>query len=332
MIHLKSVKRNRQTVFYYCVTQKRGNMTIYKFANEIQDKISERLGTDYQVRIQKVQKNNGVHLQGLVISSSTQNISPTFYLDDYFEAYCNGYAMERIIESILHIYRENTPKGHIDMSFFKDFQMIKNKICYRLVNAKQNQELLEKVPHILFLDLAICFYYAFENEELGSGTILIYHTHLKMWNATTEELFALAQKNTPRIFSWECSSMQKVMEELMNEELEFGEGTLFEMQENEPFYRDVPMQILSNRTRTFGAACILYPGVLEQLSSKFESDFYILPSSIHEVILLFDSKSESPQELKKMIAEVNRTQVQVQEVLSNSLYYYSAKQKQIKIL
>ena len=314
------------------VTQKRGIMTIYKFSKEIQERMEERLGAGYTVRLQKVQKNNGVHLQGLVIRNKEQNISPTIYLDDFYEAYCNGYTMKQIIESILKIYEEDTPKGNIDMSFFKEFQSVKDRICYRLIDEKQNGELLQKIPHVKFLDLAVCFYYAYQSEELGNGSILIYYTHLEMWNVTKEELLALAHENTPRLFPWECSSMKKVIEELMQEEFELNGEYFLTEEDRKQFFKDVPMHILSNGARTYGAACILYPGVLEQLALKYQCDFYILPSSIHEVILLREGQTESVWELKQMIAEVNRTQVEIQEVLSNSLYYYSLKKRQIEIL
>lgn len=300
-------------------------MTIYNFSKMIQGKVKERLGEEFNVRLQQVQKNNGVIFQGMVILNKARNVSPTIYLDDYYEAYCNGYDVERIIEGILKIYEEDTPKGNIDMDFFKDFQSVKDRICYRLIDEKLNRELLEKIPHVKFMNLAICFYYAYESEELGSGSILIYHTHLAMWKVTVEELLALAHVNTPGLLPWECSSMENVLEELM--------GDCF-MSEHDKmqFFKDVPMSVLSNNKRTYGASCILYPGVLEQLSLRFQSGFYILPSSIHEVILLCDGCGESEPELKNMIKEVNRTQLETVEVLSDSLYYYSLNKKQIEIL
>ena len=300
-------------------------MTIYTFAQEVQERIQRRLGAGYMVHLQKVQKNNGVHLEGLVIRSEKQNVSPTIYLDDFYEAYCNGYSMEHILDNILSIYEQDTPRGNVDMSFFKEFESVKDRICYRLIDERQNREILEKIPYVPFLDLAICFYYAYQGEELGNGSILIYHTHLEMWGVTTEELLALANENTPTLFPWECSSMEKVIEELM-------EDAFLSKEDKLQFFKDVPMRILSNSKRTFGASCILYPGVLEQLALRLQSDFYILPSSIHEVILLCDRQGETEYELKRMIEEVNRTQLEIQEVLSYSLYHYSLKNKQIEIL
>ena len=307
-------------------------MTLRKFAKQVQSKVSERLGDSYQVRLQEVQKNNNVRLQGLIILETGQNISPTIYLENFYKAYERGLAFEEIVENILRVYKEDRPQKDIDMSFFKDFLQVKDRICYRLIAAGTNKELLEKIPHVRFLDLAICFYYAYEGEVLGSGTILIYNTHVDMWKTTSEELLCLAGKNTPRIFPWECSSMETVVEELLEEQYEHTGEVLLQESEQKRFLQEMPMQILSNQKRAHGAAVILYSGLLKEIADKLEESFYIIPSSIHEVILLSASAMQTVSELKCMIEEVNTTQVERQEILSYSLYFYSREEDSIKIL
>ena len=101
---------------------------------------------------------------------------------------------------------------------------------------------------------------------------------------------------------------------------------------SESFFREVPLRVLSNVKRVHGAICMLYPDVLENLAQEEQRSFYILPSSVHEVILLADTGSGLPGELKAMIAEVNSTQVAPEEVLSDSLYYYDFTDKKVKII
>ena len=96
-------------------------------------------------------------------------------------------------------------------------------------------------------------------------------------------------------------------------------------------FTDTPLWVLTNRQRIQGASCILYPGLLKRLAAE-KRNFYLLPSSIHEVILLAEQGSETPQRLKDMIAEVNRTQVAPEEVLSDSLYYYDFREENVKIV
>lgn len=303
-------------------------MEMREFAEKVRKAMTEVLGDGYEVKLQEVQKNNGVRLQGLLILTEKQNISPTIYLKPFWEAYEGGVTLADLVKRILQIYREDTPGESVDMSFFRDFEKVKDRICYRLIDAKQNKELLEKIPHIPFLDLAICFYYAYEGEALGSGSILIYHTHMNLWKTGTTDLMRLAQVNTPRLFPWECNSMESVIRELYEQE---NEGN-FTGDEQQQFLTEVSMCILSNRQRIFGAACILYPGVLEELARKADANLFILPSSVHEVILLPDSRQEDPLQLKSMIYEVNRTQLEPEEVLSDSLYYFERLEKNVRII
>lgn len=300
-----------------------------KFAQLVQERITERLGESYQVTLQEVCKNNCVTLQGVMILSQTNNVSPTIYLKPFWEAYEKGMALEAVVDQILQIYWEDTPKKKVNMNFFKYYEKVRDRICYRLIHAGKNAKLLEDIPHIEFLDLAICFFYAYQGRTLGEGSILIHNTHMEMWKTNTAELLCLAQENTPRIFPWECNSMEDVVREMMREQ----KGDLHMNREaQEEAFSGVPMRILSNRKRVQGAACILYPNVLEQISARAEGNLYILPSSVHEVILLVDSGSEKPELLKEMIFDVNRTQVEPEEILSDSLYYYDRTKKCVKRL
>lgn len=301
-----------------------------EFAEKVQRAMTEVLGEGYEVRLQEIQKNNGVRLQGLLILTEKQNVSPTIYLKPFWEAYKEGVTLADLVKKNLQIYREGTPGENVDMAFFRDFERVKDRICYRLIDAKQNKELLEKIPHIPFLDLAICYYYAYEGETLGSGTILIYNTHMDMWDTCTAELMRLAQINTPNFFPWECNSMEYVINTLMQQEER--DSLAFVEEEQRQLLEEIPMSILSNHQRVYGAACILYPGVLEEIAEKAEANLFILPSSVHEVILLPDSRTEDPVQLKSMIYEVNRTQLEPEEVLSDSLYYYERLEKNIKMI
>ncbi len=307
-------------------------MEMTEFAKKIQRAMTEVLGEEYEVRLQEVQKNNGVVLQGLLIMAKQQNVSPTIYLKPFWEAYERGVTLAEVVSRILQIYREDTPNGNIDMNFFRDFERVKDRICYRLIDAEKNGKLLEKIPYIRFLDLAICFYYAYDSKELGNGTILIYNSHVAMWNTNVKEIMKYAQSNTQSIFPWENSSMEHVIKELMQEHEELLEEGILGEDEQQMFLKEVPMQILSNRQKTFGAACMLYPGLLEKIAEKENANLYILPSSVHELILLPDHGTEDCEQLRAMIGEVNRTELEPEEILSDNLYYYDRLEKNVKIV
>lgn len=294
-------------------------MNMKEFAVKVQKGVAGRLGEEAQVILQEVRKNNGVVRQGLSVGRKGRNISATVYLDSFYEMYGEGAAIKDIVERITAVYENDAPGQNVDMEFFSDFDKVKDRISYRLINARRNEELLELIPHIRFLDLAVCFYYAYYNEALGKGIITVYNNHMEMWNASTQELMRLAQENTRRIFGVQCRPLTEIVEEM----LEDGYNEALPV---------VPMKILSNKDRVYGAACLLYPGLLQEISQKESADFYILPSSVHEVILLTDDGSEDPGKLREMVREVNEQQVEPQEVLSDSVYYYGREDKQIKIL
>ncbi len=326
--------RSKQTGAERKIAQKGKDidMKIKEFALKVQDAVVKKLGEDYQVKIQEVQKNNDIILEGLMIISEKNNISPTIYLNPFWEAYEKGIPFSVVINRILQIYAEDTPKGSVDMSFFRDFTKVKDRICYRLVSKERNKELLKKIPFVEYLDFAICFYYAYQGEILGNGSILIHNTHLELWKTTKEELFELAKNNTPRVFPCECNAMEIVVKEMMVQQKEQGLEMMLEESEQQEFFNMMPMQILSNQSRVQGAACILYPNILKQLAKKEGKNLFIIPSSIHEVILLPDSGQEDAKQLQRMVAEVNATQVEPEEILSNNLYYYNRLLEQITII
>lgn len=300
------------------------------FAGKVRDAVEKKLGEAYKVEVREVQKNNGVVLHGLLILTDDRNVIPTLYLEPFWEAYESGTSLAEIVRRLIRIYREDLPGTSIDMDFFRHFTGVSERICYRLIRQKENEELLKDIPYIPFLDLAICFFYAYRGEALGEGAILIHNSHMELWNTTVKELLELAQKNTPVLFPWRCNSMEQVLREMMTEEEYMAE--MPDAEESEDFFAGNPLWVLSNEQRAQGASCILYPGLLKQLAEKEKKSFYILPSSIHEVILLTDQGMETHQQLKDMIAEVNRTQVAPEEVLSDSLYYYDFLKEKIQIV
>ncbi|MDE6016488.1 MAG: hypothetical protein K2H41_12465 [Acetatifactor sp.] len=304
-------------------------MDIRSFAEMVSRAVSEELGESCQVKLQEIMKNNGVILQGLVILTGKKNLSPTIYLNSFLEAYAAGIPLTAIVSKILEIYRSDMPAGNIDMNFFREFDRVRSGICYRVVNRKRNRVLLERIPHIDFLDLSICFFYAYQSDVLGSGSILIYNSHMEMWNCSTETLMQLAQDNTERLYPWEVHRMEDLLSEALPwEEQETGGLSSGEEDEAE----GVPMRVLCNTQRIYGATCMIYPGVLHALAEEAGENLYILPSSVHEILLMPESEVDDTKYLQDMIREVNSTQVEPEEILSDNLYYYNRLEKRVEIV
>lgn len=289
------------------------------FIDLIKERVQERLGDAAEVRVRSVLKTNDIRLWGLIITETGKNISPTIYMESFYDAYTKGTSVDTIVEAIVDSYN-NVPKElSVNMDFFKDFEMVKERVAYRLVNLDNNKELLADVPFIPYLDLAICFYYAFGDTQIGEGAILIQRSHLEMWNTDVKELFSLAQENTARLFPFEIMGMRTLVEQIL------GAQDLEVLEDIEP----APMYVLTNKKRIQGAAVILYPDVLENIAAKLGVNFYIIPSSVHEVILMPDHGGVDRRVMKDMIYDVNRTQLNPEDVLSDSLYVYDRKDKRI---
>lgn len=292
-------------------------MKFDKFMELVTVKVREIVGKDTSVQIQEVRKNNNVLLHGMTILRKGQNVSPTIYLDSFFEMLEEGMELEHIVRRILEVYVRGLPRGNVDMEFFRDFEKVRDRIVYRLVNRNRNKALLEDVPHVDFLDLAICFYYSYEHPELGAGMIQIHNTHMEMWGTCHRELMQLAERNTPRIMPAQLCGMDSALKEVLEEE---ALGDLRQLQRETGKY----MYVLSNERHCQGAAAVLYPGTLAEAAERLGGSFYILPSSIHEVILLQDGGKENGDSLHEMIADINRNQVREEEVLSDYPYRYEA--------
>lgn len=275
-----------------------------------------------KISIQTICKNNGLYLDGLVIMENNCNISPTLYLNYYYESYRDGTSFQQVYETILENYRQNKPAQSIDVRFFTQFENAKSKIALKLINYEQNMALLEDVPHIQFLDMAIVFYCLISmDSQAGNATILIHNSHLSYWDTTPEELFQIAKRNTRKMLPARLNNMNDVLRDLSGKHMLFPP-----FQPDEDIY---PMFVLTNQINLYGAACILYEDLLKDYARQSETDFYILPSSIHEVILIPAVDPNCQQELSQMVKEVNHSQLLEEEILSDHAYYYSRESNEI---
>lgn len=310
-------------------------MEYQAFLEEIKQRVTEYLGSQYKVDLNCIPKNNGIILDGLTITREGESISPTIYLASFYEWFKEGQKLQDILAAIMHTYEHARLEEGINMDFFADFSKVANHIVYKLINYERNAEQLEGIPHFRYLDLAIVFYYIYENNMIGSATIQITNHHLKMWHVAKEEIYELAKKNSPRLLKAECKNMEEVLRELLYERREEAcsvqKGMHTEPDKktsNDMGAEGMPMYVLSNASRMNGAAVMLYKDALKGIAEKLGDNLYILPSSIHEVILVPEDYCNRTN-LEEMVSEVNTSQVDAQEVLSNRVYLYSRKDETI---
>jgi hypothetical protein len=300
------------------------SMNYPEFKMFLMSKISERVGSDTQVCIRKVPKNNGVLLDGLTIRHKERNVAPTIYVENYWQKYLDGCDEEHIVDMILLENREYSVDRDIDIDDFLDFGKMRDKVMYKLINFEMNRDFLDTVPMRRVLDLAVVYYYRVDAEGLYGATCVIRKEDMERWKTDEEELWRLATVNTPRNEPANIRSMCECLLEYCAMQIE--EDPRF--RDNAEHVLDMagisPMYILSNTSQVFGAACILYPETMKDVSLRLGSDFYVLPSSVHEVILMPADKGYDSEDLSEMVREVNASDVMPHEILSDHVYRYYA--------
>lgn len=324
-------------------------MEYSEFLDDVKRCIEWNVEEGFDVRINRIIKNNSVELDGVVFFKDGDHISPNIYLNSYFDRYQNGESVEAIANEIIKVYfnaMHDQGKENYDLQF--SFESMSASIIFRLVNFTKNRKLLEELPHIRFLDLAITFHCLVRQDENGIGTVRITTEHMNSWNTSVKELMRLAAVNTPKFFPLRIRTMNEVIREILkkdmsemfaryeypfnensfNQELDCEECREDPMEEaisrmlSESSENEIPMYIMTNSNGINGASAILYQDVLKDFAVEKESDFYILPSSIHEIILIPYQEKLNPDTLSDMVQDVNQSQVPVEEILSGKVYLY----------
>lgn len=305
-------------------------MEIENFSKEIKEVLEQK--TECKVEEMQVRKNNGVMLYAISLKDDGINIAPTIYLEKYFEEYREcGCSIEKVAEKIMEIYYRYRFEHNIEMDFFNCYESAKNRIVYKLINYEKNKELLEEIPFIKFQDLAIVFYYLADVGEFKNATILIHNKHLEGWGVSTEEIYNVARENTPKLLKYRLQGMMQVLKGLIDDDV-FTEDEMEEYVQELIKIDESGLYVLNNSSKLFGAGTILYGGVLKEFADKMQSNLFILPSSVHEVVLISDGEQHIGKEkLKKMVMEVNEMAVEPEEFLSDSIYYYDRNTDKIEI-
>ncbi|MFT3984825.1 MAG: DUF5688 family protein [Lachnospiraceae bacterium] len=286
-------------------------MDYQEFLEEVRSEAERQLGKSCRAAIHRVVKNNAVSMEGLVVAEEERNVSPTIYLEPFYEKFMQGEPFDALMEEILKVYRESRLEEDVDISFFTDYEQARELLFCKLVNYRSNEKLLALVPHKRFLDLAIVPYCLLKNSEVGSVSILVHHSHVIMWEREEADLMREAEKNTREAMGFEITTLKEVVEELYGSESDSIEAE-----------DEIEMYVLSNKYKLNGAVCMSYEDVLIAFSEHVESDLYILPSSVHEVLLVPASCTHSLDRLSEMVREVNTAQIEREDILSDHAYLY----------
>ena len=311
-------------------------MSYGEFLKELKEMLQMHFGENFIIRLNQVRKTNLGELDAILIQNKDKpNICPNFYGHELYREYQKGKMMRELVEGIAKIYEEHgddITEENSNLSQMDRFYEIKDNIYFRLINTEKNQELLEEIPHVSFLNLVMVFYLLVSNEKEGIGSIRITNELMERWHTSSQELHELAMENTEKLFPIKTSCLQMVLGKFFGcgdrkEPVGLDRNIIrFCAETGEPL-------VLTNKSGINGFSVILYKDCLKTLGELLKNDFYILPSSIHEgLIIPAVSEIGNPQQLRDMVKEVNESCVEPEEYLSDEIYYFDREKEIIEIV
>lgn len=310
-------------------------MNYEEFLEYIKEHLKEILeeggkGNVYDINIHKIMKNNGIVLDGLTIRKENELVSPNIYVNPYFEDYQMGKPITVIMEEIILRYRRLCNEHEINVLDITDFNNVKDRIVLRLVNYEKNKEMLKVCPYRRYLDLAITFRYMVSKDSMGIASSIVSREEFDLWQVDFEELYHLALFNTMREFPWRMDSLVKVVTESIRGQANdvLPESMIEELERME---NGVNMYVLTNDHGINGATCILYDNVIRNFAKVQDCNVFILPSSVHEVMLVPENTETEPEFLEELVMEANKSAVGLIDLLSDHIYYYDREREQIYI-
>ena len=292
-----------------------------EFAEYIKNHIREYLPADYQdadISLKEVTKGNDRTLTGLIIRRDDETVTPTIYLEHYGEQFGKGRPMEDIMKELAQIKMESSLELPIDVKGLEDYETARPLLAIRLCDPEKNQEYLKDKPCTACGELAASYRIQVMEGSEGTASAIIANDMLGLWGITPEQLHhdAVTAENAR---SPVCLyTMHDVMSEIM-----FSAKPTNLFNQPEPIETGaVPMYVLTNQSRLDGAGVLARDGVLDKIGDLVGSDFYVLPSSIHEVLIVPDNGNMQAKELEDMVKEVNASQVAPEDLLSDKVQYY----------
>ncbi|MBC8561037.1 DUF5688 family protein [Jutongia huaianensis] len=297
-------------------------ITYEEFKEEMWKKLRGLFREDHEIRIQKVRKVNLGEIEAFNIykKNGKDQHSPNFYCQELYERYQRGLALSVLVQDIKEKYQMMQEKVSIGLiGDVTRFEEVKNKIIFTVISGEKNKELLEEIPHRAFLDLAVIYRIVVKEEWNACSSMRVTEGLLEQWGITEEELFETAMENMKYLMPVQMLSYTEMIRSLTGK----GEILPEEIIEECDGAPEEPMYVVTNYRRINGFGSILYPEVLEELCQKLQCDhLYILPSSIHEAIVMAQRGENHAKELKEMVKAVNRECVSAEEYLSDSVYQY----------
>ena len=287
---------------------------------DMEKALYERTGTEHSVNLQTVEKMNETY-EALTIKPENSDIGVNINANELFRAYSDGMDYDRLVDGAVNKARdalENSPNFNIEA--FKDYDKMKETLAMEVVSAERNADLLTTVPHKDMEDMAVVYRFVISTGVGESGSVLVTNKMLDEYGITPEQFHADAMKNAPEGRPMEIKGMGEVLAEQMG--IENAEMLGFAI----PPEQD-QMLVASVKGNVHGAGVLAYEDFMDKASDRVGGSFFILPSSIHEILIIPDNGQFDLKSLENMVREVNATTVDPVDKLTDNVYHYDAQDK-----
>ena len=286
-------------------------MNIDEFRESLIRLLNERF-PDRTFSEQYVSKLNGQSYNGITGRKEAEEMVPVVDIRSLFDAYENGMPIEKAADELEKVFRSAMEQSQfIDPKDLTDYAKMKDRLILQLIPIEGNEERLNEIPHEQISDFAVIC-----RVELADGeaSTIVTDQLMKSFDISKEQLFADAKENAPRLHP---PVLKNLMEVLFQ-----AEPGLMDMES--------PLHVATTDVGEHGACVMAYPGFMDQASETLGGSFFVIPSSVHELLFLRDDDGRSVKELDDMVQAVNAQEVQPSDRLSDVSYHYDAETKTLE--
>lgn len=288
-------------------------MDFETFMNETIKEMRDRF-PDFDISKQEVSKLQGESYTGMAVRPENSEIGATLNLQDFYKALGSGMFLEDVMDSIERsVVSAVRHMPHYDARVLEDYDRMKDALTIDLVPVAGNEEKLAQIPHKNVEDMSMVYRFEEESSVYGSASILVTNEMLAVYDITADQLHEDAMKAAVQNRPAKLHNMNDVMRDMMGD-----------MSGLVPMNEPSPLWVATVEGGQNGAGVIQYPGFLDQAAEALGGDFYVLPSSVHEVLLVADDGSMELSYLEEMVRSVNETEVSPAERLSDNVYHYDS--------
>lgn len=291
-----------------------------KLAEDVKEALESKTGENYEVEGRTVEKMNETY-EALTVKPEDSIVGVNLNATALYEAYENGTSYDTILEGAVDIADNALDISPVfDLSSFTDYDKMKDTLAMEVVSAEKNAAILETVPHKEIEDMAVVYRFVLQDVGQGPSSILVTNQMIENYGVSPEQLHEDAVKNAPEIRPMVIEGMAEVLAKQMGvEDVEMLGLNMPPDQEQ--------MYVASVEGNVHGAGVLAYQDFMDKAAERAGGDFFILPSSIHEVLIIPDNGTFDLKHLEAMVKEVNATTVDPSDQLTDNVYHYDSKEK-----